>query len=35
MLKLYTHLGAIGLACEIALEEAGATYDVHRMNFRD
>src|SRR4051812_32058282 len=24
MLKLYTHLGTIGLACEIALEEAGA-----------
>lgn len=33
MLKLYTHLGTIGLAVEIALEEAGAAYDVHRMNF--
>jgi glutathione S-transferase len=33
MLTLYTHLGTIGLACEIALEEAGADYDVHRMNF--
>lgn len=33
MLKLYTHLGTIGLAAEIALEEAGAAYDVHRMNF--
>jgi glutathione S-transferase len=33
MLKLYTHLGTIGLACEIALEEAGAAYEVHRMNF--
>jgi glutathione S-transferase len=35
MLKLYTHLGTIGLACEIALEDAGAAYDVHRMNFAD
>lgn len=35
MLKLYTHLGTIGLAVEIALEEAGATYDVHRMNFAE
>lgn len=33
MLKLYTHLGTIGLACEIALEEAGGAYEVHRMNF--
>jgi glutathione S-transferase len=33
MLTLYTHLGTIGLACEIALEEAGAAYDVHRMDF--
>jgi glutathione S-transferase len=33
MLTLYTHLGTIGLACEIALEEAGADYAVHRMNF--
>jgi len=33
MLKLYTHLGTIGLACEIALEDAGAAYEVHRMNF--
>jgi glutathione S-transferase len=35
MLTLYTHLGTIGLACEIALEEAGAAYDVHRMNFAE
>jgi glutathione S-transferase len=35
MLKLYTHLGTIGLAVEIALEEAGADYDVHRLNFAD
>lgn len=35
MLKLYTHLGTIGLACEIALEEAGAAYDVQRMNFAE
>jgi len=33
MLKLYTHLGTIGLACEIALEEAGAPYDVQRLDF--
>lgn len=33
MLTLYTHLGTIGLAVEIALEEAGCAYDVHRMNF--
>lgn len=33
MLKLYTHLGTIGLACEIALEEAGADYEVQRLNF--
>jgi glutathione S-transferase len=33
MLKLYTHLGTIGLACEIALAEAGADYEVHRLNF--
>lgn len=35
MLKLYTHLGTIGLACEIALEEAGAPYEAHRMNFAE
>lgn len=35
MLKLYTHLGTIGLACEIALEEAGAAYDVQRLNFAE
>ena len=35
MLKLYTHLGTIGLAVEIALEEACAAYDVHRMNFAE
>ena len=33
MLKLYTHLGTIGLACEIALEEAGVAYEVQRLNF--
>jgi len=33
MLTLYTHLGTIGLACEIALEEAGAPYDVQRLDF--
>ena len=35
MLKLYTANGTIGLACEIALEEAGAAYDVHRVNFAE
>ena len=35
MLKLYTGLGTIGLACEIALEEAGATYDVQRLKFAE
>jgi glutathione S-transferase len=35
MLKLYTHLGTIGLACEIALEEAGAAYEVQRLNFAE
>ena len=35
MLKLFTATGTIGLACEIALEEAGATCEVIRMNFRD
>jgi len=35
MLKLYTHLGTIGLACEIALEEAGAPYEVQRLNFAE
>jgi glutathione S-transferase len=35
MLTLYTHLGTIGLACEIALEEAGCAYDVRRMNFAE
>ncbi len=33
MLKLYTGLGTIGLASEIALEEAGADYQVHRLKF--
>jgi glutathione S-transferase len=33
MLTLHTHLGTIGLACEIALEEAGAPYQAHRLNF--
>jgi len=35
MLKLHTAKGTIGLACEIALEEAGATYEVHRLNFME
>jgi glutathione S-transferase len=35
MLKLYTHLGTIGLACEIALEETGAAYEVQRLNFAE
>lgn len=35
MLKLYTHLGTIGLACEIALEESGATYEVQRLSFAE
>lgn len=33
MLKLYTARGTIGLACEIALEEAGATFEAVRLNF--
>jgi len=33
MLKLHTAKGTIGLACEIALEEAGAAYEVHRLDF--
>lgn len=33
MLKLYTGRGTIGLACEIALLEAGADYEVQRLNF--
>ena len=35
MLKLYTALGTIGLACEIALEEAGAACQTVRLNFAD
>lgn len=35
MLKLYTHLATIGLACEIALEEAGAPYEAHRLRFAE
>ena len=35
MLKLYTGRGTIGLACEIALEEAGAPYEAHRLSFAD
>jgi glutathione S-transferase len=35
MLKLHTANGTIGLACEIALEEAGAPYEVHRLNFAE
>lgn len=33
MLKLYTSRGTIGLACELTLEEAGADYEVVRLNF--
>jgi glutathione S-transferase len=33
MLKLFTAKGSIGLACEIALEEAGADYTVERLDF--
>lgn len=33
MLKLYTAPGTIGLACEISLLEAGAAYEVQRLNF--
>jgi glutathione S-transferase len=33
MLKLYTANGTIGLACEIALEEAGAAYEPVRLDF--
>lgn len=35
MLKLFTATGTIGLACEIALEEAGASVEVVRMNFAE
>jgi len=35
MLKLYTAWGTIGLACELALEEAGAPYEAVRLNFAD
>jgi len=35
MLKLYTARGTIGLACEIALEEAGAAYETRRLNFAE
>lgn len=35
MLKLYTAKGTIGLACEIALEEASAPYEAHRLNFAE
>ena len=34
-MKLYTHPGTIGLACEIALEEAGADYQVVRLKFAE
>lgn len=33
MLKLYTAKGTIGLACEIALEDAGAACEVSRLDF--
>lgn len=35
MLKLYTAKATIGLACEIALEEAGAAYEVTRLSFAE
>ena len=35
MLKLFTGRGTIGLACEIALEESGAPYEVVRLNFAE
>lgn len=35
MLTLYTAWGTIGLACEIALEEAGAIYEARRLSFAD
>lgn len=35
MLKLYTGTGTIGLACEIALEEAGVAYEVVRLKFAE
>lgn len=35
MLKLFTATGTIGLACEIALEEAGAACEIVRMNFAE
>lgn len=33
MLQLFTAPGTIGLACEIALEDSGAAYEVARLNF--
>jgi len=35
MLKLFTGRGTIGLACEIALEEAAAPFEVVRLNFAE
>lgn len=35
MTKLYTARGTIGLACEIALEEAGIPYEAVRLNFAE
>jgi glutathione S-transferase len=35
MLKLFTATGTIGLASEIALEEAGAAYEVVRLRFAE
>lgn len=35
MLTLYTAWGTIGLACEIALEEAGAAYEAKRLSFAE
>lgn len=35
MLKLYTANATIGLACEIALEDAGAPYEAVRLRFAD
>lgn len=35
MLRLHTGRGTIGLACELALAEAGADYEAHRLNFAE
>ncbi|HEX6839305.1 MAG TPA: glutathione S-transferase, partial [Polyangia bacterium] len=35
MLKLYFSNGSCSLASHIALEEAGAKFDTHRVNLRE